>query len=64
VRWIKTHLWPFGRKALWVGLLCQHKSLFLCGAKLLVLDGIGRYPGTELPEFDKTITDFVSSLKK
>ena len=34
------------------------------GAKLLVLDGIGHYPGIELPEFDKTITDFVSSLEK
>ena len=31
-------------------------------AKLLVLEGIGHYPGTEYPGFEKIVTEFVNSL--
>jgi pimeloyl-ACP methyl ester carboxylesterase len=33
------------------------------GANLLVLEGSGHYPGTELPNFNEIVEEFISSLK-
>ena len=34
------------------------------GARLLVLEGFGHYPGTEWPKFNEIVEEFISSLKE